>query len=109
KEWASSGEGAGAWIKLSWDQPQTVRRVQLFDRPNSLDQVTGGTLEFSDGSAIDLARPLPDGARQGVELDFEPKTVSWVKFTVTAIKPDSPNIGLSEFAVYRDIRATGDP
>jgi len=100
KEWATSGEGAGAWIKLSWDKSFLIQRVQLFDRPNSLDQVTGGRLEFSDGTEIELVQPLPDGAAQGLEIAFEPKMVSWVKFTVTAVKPTSPNIGLSEFAVF---------
>jgi hypothetical protein len=100
KEWATSGESAGAWIKLSWDQARTVDRIELFDRPNALDQVTGGRLAFSDGTEIELVQPLPDGAAQGLEIAFEPKTVSWVKFTVTAVKPDSPNIGLSEFAVF---------
>jgi hypothetical protein len=103
KEWASSGEGSGAWIKLSWDRPQTVLRVRLFDRPNTLDQVACGTLEFSDGGAMELTQPLPDSANQGLEIAFQPKTVSWVKFTVTAVKPNSPNIGLSEFAVFGEV------
>jgi hypothetical protein len=105
KEWATSGEKAGAWVKLSWDQPRTIRRIQVFDRPNALDQVTGGRLEFSDGSAIDLAQPIPDNALQGLEIAFGPKTVSWVKFTVTTAKSGSPNIGLAEFAVFSDPRA----
>lgn len=100
EEWASKGEAVGAWIKLVWDTPQTIRKVQLYDRPNTLDQVTGGRLEFSDESALDLEKPLPDTALRGLECEFEPRTVTWVKFTVTAVKPASPNIGLSEFAVY---------
>lgn len=104
-EWASSGEGTGAWAKLSWDQPRTIHRIQLFDRPNNLDQVTGGTLEFSDGSTLELAQPLPDDADRGLQVRFAPKIVSWVKFSVTAVKPNSPNIGLSEFAVFSNAEA----
>ena len=100
EEWGTRGEKQGAWIKLAWDRPQTIRRVQLFDRPNPLDQVTGGKLEFSDGTSIALEKPLPDGAAQGLEIAFEPKTVCWLKFTVTAVKPGSPNIGLAEIAVF---------
>jgi hypothetical protein len=100
EEWASKGEGKGAWIRLTWDRPRSIRRIWLFDRPNSLDQVTGGKLEFSDGSTIALEKPLPDGAIEGVEISFEPKTVTWVKFTVTGVKPNSPNIGLAEIAVF---------
>jgi len=100
-EWASKGESTGAWLKLSWDQPQTIRRVWLFDRPNPLDQVLAGTLEFGDGTSIPMDIPLADGALQGTEVSFEPKTVRWVKFTVTKVKPKSPNIGLAEIAVFR--------
>ena len=101
KEWASSDEGEGAWIKLSWSQPQRICRIQLFDRPNLIDQVTGGRLEFSDGTSINLTQPLPDDATQGLEITFSPKTVSWVKFVVTGVKTGTENIGLAEFVVYR--------
>ena len=89
KEWAANDETAGAWIKLSWDKPQKIDRVWLFDRPTTLDQLTGGTLEFSDGSTIKLEKPLPDTAAKGLEISFPPKSVTWVKLTVTDVKKDS--------------------
>jgi hypothetical protein len=101
REWAANGEKAGAWIKLSWKTPQRVDRVWLFDRPTTLEQITAGTLEFSDGSTIRLEKPLPDTATQGLEIFFPTKTVSWVKLTVTAVKEGSSNIGLAEFAVFQ--------
>jgi hypothetical protein len=100
-EWASNGEKEDAWIKLSWDGPQKIDCVWLFDRPNELDQITAGTLEFSDGSTIKLEKPLPDNAMRGLEISFPAKTASWVKLTVTEVKKDSPNIGLAEFAVFK--------
>jgi prolyl oligopeptidase len=100
KEWASNAEQAGAWIKLSWPQARKINRVWLFDRPSAVDQVTAGTLEFSDGSKIALKKPLPDNAAQGVEISFPARAVTWVKFTVTGVKKDTPNVGLSEFAVF---------
>jgi hypothetical protein len=100
KEWAANGEQAGAWIKLSWDGPRKIDRVWLFDRPNTLDQITAGTLEFSDGSQIELEKPLPDTAASGVEIAFPAKTAAWVTFTVTGVKKDSPNVGLAEMAVF---------
>ncbi len=100
-EWASKGEGIGAWLKLSWDSLREVARVILVDRPNDLDQVTAGKLELSDGSAVSFATPLPDGGSRALEVSFEKRTVRWLKFTVTGVKPKSPNIGLSEIAVFR--------
>ena len=99
-EWASKGEAKGAWIKLTWARARTVSRIWLVDRPNTLDQVTAGTLEFSDGTSIAVTTPLPDRGAKAVEIAFGPKTVTWIKFTVTDVKPGSPNIGLSEIAVF---------
>ncbi|MCC6125870.1 MAG: hypothetical protein IT426_12960 [Pirellulales bacterium] len=100
-EWASNGEKAGAWIKLSWADPPKIDRVWLFDRPNALDRITAGTLEFSDGGKIELEKPLPDDAASGVEIAFPARTAAWVKFTVTGVKKDSPNIGLAEIGVLK--------
>jgi len=100
REWASKGEGAGAWIRLSWDKPQQITRIVLVDRPNTLDQVTGGIITFSDGSKIEVRKVLPDRAEKGLEISFPRKTITWLKFTVTSVKPKSPNIGLSEIAVF---------
>ncbi|HTN51547.1 MAG TPA: PIG-L family deacetylase, partial [Anaeromyxobacter sp.] len=50
KEWATQGEGAGAWIQLHWSTPVTLEEARLYDRPNLVDQVLSGRLIFSDGS-----------------------------------------------------------
>ncbi len=100
REWASNGEKQTAMLRLTWASPRTINRVWLFDRPNTLDQVTGGMLVFSDGSTL-ATGALPDDASQGLEVSFEPKTVEWLIFAVTAVKSGSPNIGLSEIAVFR--------
>jgi hypothetical protein len=99
-EWASKGETDTALIRLSWRQPQTIDRVWLFDRPNPLDQITAGMLVFSDGTTL-ATGALPDDAKQGLEISFAPKTVHWLAFIVTGAKKGSPNIGLSEIAVFR--------
>ena len=96
-EWSSGGEREGATLRLEWKEPQTIDRVQLFDRPNSDDDVTGGTLSFSDGSTIEVGAL----AKSGTEIRFTPKTVSWLSFKVTAVSPQTHNVGLAEIAVYR--------
>jgi hypothetical protein len=98
-EWASQGEREGAKITLTWDADQTVDHVWLFDRPNVLDQVTAGLLTFSDGSTVSVGA-LPDDAGQGMDVSFPPRKIRWISFTVTDVKPGSPNIGLSEIAVF---------
>ena len=99
-EWASNGEKASAFLKLSWDKAQTIDRIWLFDRPNThADQVTAGTLIFSDGSSINVDE-LPDDASAAKEITFSTKEVTWLKFIVTAVKPETQNIGLAEIAVF---------
>ena len=100
-EWQTRGhEKAGAWIKLTWPQPVDIDRVALYDRPNPTDQVTAGTLEFSDGSKQDVGT-LPNNASAPALISFLKKTVQWVKFTVTAVSPSTSEIGLSEIAVFK--------
>jgi hypothetical protein len=104
REWASQGECDTAMVRLTWDAEQAVDRVWLFDRPNLLDQVTGGMLIFSDGSTVPVGA-LPDDAKQGIEVAFPEKKIRWLIFAVTAAKPGSPNIGLSEIAVFKSAGA----
>jgi len=99
-EWASNGEKASASLQLSWDKPQTINRIWLFDRPNThADQVAAGTLIFSDGSSINVGE-LPDDASAAKEITFGPKEITWLKFVVTSVKPETQNIGLAEIAVF---------
>jgi len=47
-------------------------------------------------------KPLPDDGGKAVEISFPARAVEWVKVTVTAGKPGSPNIGFSEVAVFKE-------
>ncbi|GAA6033581.1 hypothetical protein JCM8097_001467 [Rhodosporidiobolus ruineniae] len=98
KEWASSAEGAGAWLKLVWSSPVTANRIVLYDRPNLLDQITGGTLTFSDNST--LAVPALNNDGSATTLDFSTRTFSSLTLTVTSVASTGQNTGLSEIQVY---------
>jgi hypothetical protein len=100
-EWVSQGERETAMIRLSWDSPQTVRRVWLFDRPNPKDRILSGALLFSDGSAVKIGA-LPNDARSAREIVFPAKTVTWVVFAADTVSPETSNAGLAEIAVFRD-------
>jgi hypothetical protein len=100
REWCTRGEQDTAMLRLTWGEEQTVDRVWLFDRPNLLDQVRSGLLLFSDGSSIRTGE-LPDDANKGLEARFPAKRIRWLLFAVNAVKAGSPNIGLSEIAVFR--------
>ncbi|MCX6904463.1 MAG: hypothetical protein NTW03_13470, partial [Verrucomicrobia bacterium] len=100
REWCSRGERDTAMVRLTWSEEQTIDRVWLFDRPNKLDQIRSGLLVFSDGTSITTGE-LPDEAKKGLEVKFPPRRVKWLIFAINEVKPGSPNIGLSEIAVFR--------
>jgi hypothetical protein len=96
-EWATRGEGPGAWIKVTFPQEKVIARVVLYDRPNRSEHVLEATIELSDGSKIPTG-PLPDDGT-GKPIAMKPATkASW--FRVTIDRSTGPNIGLSEIEVY---------
>ncbi len=74
KEWATNGQKAGAWLKLTWSGVYVVDKVVLFDRPNLNDQILSATLTFNDGSSVSVG-PL-DNAGAGVEVSFAAKSIT---------------------------------
>jgi LmbE family N-acetylglucosaminyl deacetylase len=98
REWATNGQRAGAWITLSWSVPYLVDRVVLYDRPNSSDRVTGGTLTFSDGTTVSVTSLSNNGAAKAVT--FTARSVTSVTFTVTSVSTTTQNVGLAEIEVY---------
>lgn len=100
REWATLAGGAGAWLNLSWATPHRIHRVVLFDRPNPDDHVTEATLTFSDGSSVPTGELDPTGGPTVVDL--EPRVVSWLMLTVTAVGPTTRNVGLAEIQVEGD-------
>ena len=102
KEWATQGQGAGAWIRMTWNSAMVVDSVSFYDRPNLVDNITSGTLSFSDGSTVAVGALPANG--QGVTVSFAPKTVVWVQFTVNTAA--GSNTGLSEMAVFGSVAPT---
>jgi len=98
REWATSGQRAGAWIRLSWATPYVVDRVVLYDRPNLSDRVTAGTLTFSDGTTVSVTSLSNNGAAKIVT--FTPRTATSATFTVTAVSAATVNVGLAEMEVF---------
>jgi LmbE family N-acetylglucosaminyl deacetylase len=96
-EWASLEEGAGAWLQLSWTAAQSISSVTLFDRPNSDDQVLGGTLSFSDGSSVAVGALSNGGG--AVNVSFATRSVTWLRFTVSSVSANTYNVGLAELEV----------
>ncbi|MGN8050892.1 DUF7402 domain-containing protein [Curtobacterium sp. 22159] len=97
-EWVAPWGRTGVWIQLGWASPVRLGRVVLDDRPNSADQVTSGTITFSDGSQVAVGQ-LPNGG-DPLTVDFTPRNVTWARFTVTGVSGSTVNVGLSEIRAW---------
>lgn len=101
-EWACKGSVASwgvmymPWAQLEWDEEVTIERVVLYDRPSLDEHLAGGTLRFSDGSAVSVTAIPNDGSPCSVS--FAPRKVKWLRFEAT--DGAGKNIGLSEIEVF---------
>ena len=106
-EWATVGGTAGSWIQLDFPAPTTIDGVVLVDRPNLVDQVTGGTLVFSEGSTV-LTGVLANNGSP-VTISFPARTTRSIRLVVTSVSPTTQNIGLAEFETYANMPNTDQP
>jgi LmbE family N-acetylglucosaminyl deacetylase len=98
REWATAGGNAGSHINLAFPSPVTLNRVVLYDRPNSDDQITAGTLAFSDGTTVTV--PSLDNAGQATAINFTARSTTSLRLTVTNVSGTTVNVGLAEFQAY---------
>jgi LmbE family N-acetylglucosaminyl deacetylase len=98
REWATAGEGVGAWLKLTWAAPVQLNGVVLFDRPSPYDQITGATLTFSDGSSVTV--PPLNNAGTATTVTFPARVTSTVTITVTSVSGSTTNVGLAEVQAW---------
>ena len=101
-EWASKstetfwGQIDYPWIRLDWERPVSIDRIVLYDRPDMKSHTAGGVLHFSDGTKINVWSIANDGSPK--EVEFEARTVDWVRFEVTDAA--GSHVGLSEIEVF---------
>lgn len=97
-------QGKEAWIMLSWEKPQLIDKIVVFNCPMENGRVKSGKLAFSDGSVIDVALP-DDGTAKSVE--FTEKNTSYVRFV--ADESIGEHVGLSELEVYPSLNQYSEP
>lgn len=109
-EWACEGDTTDwgyirlPWIQLTWDQPQLVNKVVLYDRPTLRHNIAGGKLIFSDGSMIWVNQIPADGT--GKAIQFPVKKTNWIKFVPN--DGTGRELGFSEIEVYPSPEQTKD-
>jgi len=99
REWATVGGTDGSTLTLTWSAAQTISSVRLYDRPNDSDQVTGGTLTFSDGSVVQVPELENDGT--ATTVTFTARSTTSIRFTVTSVSDSTDNVGLAEIETFQ--------
>lgn len=94
-EWATKSQTTGAWLTLTWPAYYMVDSLIFYDRPNSNDWITGGKVDFSDGSSVKVPSLNNDGSATIVNLT-KAVNISSLKFTVTSAGSSSGSVGLAE-------------
>lgn len=95
KEW-NSGTGVGATLWLNWSACYWADTIELYDRPNTSDNITGATITFGDGSSETVSALPTDGSVY--RLTFTPRCVDSLTFAVTGA--EGGNVGLAELIMY---------
>ena len=97
-EWVAARGKAGTWIQLNFPTPTLIDGVVLSDRPNLDDQITGGTLLFSDGSTIATGALADNGSARTIA--FAPRIVTSLRLTVDSVSASTRNVGLAELEAH---------
>jgi len=99
--WVADDAGE-AWVKLTWDQPQVVRAIKLFDCKGRADREKFGRIEFSNGHKIPIRVPLPHSVVEGLDIFWgDKKEVTWMKVVFDRVEPESAPVSLSEIVVFK--------
>jgi hypothetical protein len=96
-DWVADGEEKGAWLKLTWAQPQRISRV-VFTPGGEKHRIRSASLLFSDGSSVLVT--FRDTSRLKAVV-MKARDVTWVKITVAALFKGSTAAGLGELRVYQ--------
>lgn len=96
RAWSGRAQ-AGEWIQFGWTSKQRIASVQLYGATTGA-RVMSGLLTFDSGTTLEVGEILKD-PRFPTVLAFRPRSVKWVRFTVTHVV-GAGTIDLGEFRVY---------
>ena len=99
REWATKGEGAGAWLCMEWPDYHVSDRVIVYDRPNEDDHILGAALVFNSGAEV-IELDALDVIAGGTEFKFKPVKFKNMCFIVDKVSKRTQNTGLAEIEVF---------
>jgi LmbE family N-acetylglucosaminyl deacetylase len=107
REWATQGEGAGAWLCMEWPDYHVSDRVVVYDRPNEDDHILGAALAFNSGAEV-IELDALDVIAGRTEFKFKPVKFKNMCFIVDKVSNRTQNTGLAEIEVFGVSSGTDD-
>ncbi|MGI6543007.1 MAG: glycoside hydrolase family 43 protein [Limnochordia bacterium] len=97
-DWVADGEGAGAWVQLTWTQERRISAVFLYDSALAGRKIKTAHLLFSDGTRMDNL-VFPDAPGAAVIVPAPAKDITWLKLVIDELIGTGAEAGLSEIVV----------
>lgn len=94
-EWRPLETDTVPYIEMKWDAPQNIDRIVIHDSAILEENIIKGVLTFSDGTEMEVTG-IPTTGKPLI-LDFEPKNVTWLRFTLAEYEGAA---AISEMQVY---------
>ena len=105
-EWAAKARNRDyPWIRLTWEQPQNIERIVLYDRASEKENISGCRIIFSDGSIIYVNEIPSDGT--AISVSFPGRKADWVQ--IEGIDGTGKYLGFSEIEVFPAPDIHSDP
>jgi len=105
-DWASRGEGVGAWIQATFPRPVKIAKLKILQRRNPSEANKQISLTTSSGWSH-TAMLLEKGDTQWNIITLpEPVTTNWVKITVNDVY-GTINNGFKEIKIYEEQQEGG--
>ena len=81
-------------VRVTFDAPQDVNTVTLWDNPSESDNVLHAELLFSDGSCVQVPALDPLGAKNEISFDTK-RGIEWIELRLTDVEGEKA--GLTEW------------
>ncbi len=100
--WVAANNDNEPWVMLTFDKPQVLRSMKIYDCPHRKDEVRFGKILFSNGHVIPVRIPQRNTVFEGLDVFWgDEKEVSWVKVVFDKVEPISANVSISEVMVFK--------
>ena len=87
----------GEWVQLRWPSARRMTAVQIYGTSTGA-RIAAGMLSFEKGPEIPVGE-IPQNSAYPTLLAFPPRSVRWVRFTVTKVV-GTGRFGIAEVRVY---------